>query len=105
VLDVETTNCATIQLTYRILKEKHMNLKAALTAATLALSLSSMTNAAVVDPTEPPATPAGGAPEAGITVAQGAGIAITIAVIAAIAGGGGNDSGTTTTTTSTTTTP
>jgi hypothetical protein len=101
---VQAANCATIQLTYRILKEKHMNLKAALIAATLALS--SMTNAAVVDPTEPPATPAGGAPEAGITVAQGAGIAITIAVIAAIVGGGGNDNGTTTsTTTSTTTTP
>jgi hypothetical protein len=78
-----------------------MNLKAALIAATLALT--SVANAAVVDPTEPPSTPAGGAPEAGITAAQGAGIAITIAVIAAIAGGGGGDNNTTTTTTTTTT--
>jgi hypothetical protein len=81
-----------------------MKLTAAILAATLAIS--AVSYAAVVDPAEPPATPAGGAPEAGITVAQGAGIAITIAVIAAIAGGGGNDNGTTTTTTtSTTTTP
>jgi hypothetical protein len=85
------------------LKEKHMNLKAALIAATLALS--SAANAAVVDPNEPATTPAGGSSEAGISVAQGVGAAVTIAVIIGLAGGGGDDSTTTTTTTTTTTGP
>jgi hypothetical protein len=73
---------------------------ALLVAATLALPA----QAAVVDPAEPPATPAGGAPEAGIGVAGAVGIAIGIGVIAAIASGGGDDGGGTTTTTTTTTT-
>ena len=71
-----------------------MKLTAALLAATLALS--SLSYAAVVDPAEPPATPAGGAPEAGIGVAGAVGIAIGIGVLVAIAGGGGD--GTTATT-------
>jgi Spy/CpxP family protein refolding chaperone len=72
-----------------------MKLTAAILAATLAIS--AVSYAAVVDPTEPPATPAGGAPEAGIGTATVVGAAITIAVIVAIAGGGGNDNTTTTT--------
>ena len=72
-----------------------MKLKAMLVAATLALS--SVANAAVVDPAEPPATPAGGSPEAGIGVAGAVGIAIAVGVLVAIAGGG-DDNGTTGTT-------
>lgn len=69
-----------------------MKLKAALVAALVGLSLAAA-NAAVVDPAEPPATPAGGAPEAGIGVAGAAGIAIGIGVIAAIASGGDDNGG------------
>jgi hypothetical protein len=73
-----------------------MKLKAALAAATLALS--SLAQAAVVDPAEPPATPAGGRPEAGIGVAGAVGIAVVVGVIIAVAAG--DDDNTTTTTTS-----
>jgi len=77
-----------------------MNLKAALLA--IALATSTVASAAVVDPAEPPATPAGGAPQAGIGVAGAVGIAIGVGVIVAIAAGGDDDSTTTTTTTTTT---
>ena len=63
-----------------------MNLKAALLAA--ALALPGITHAAAVDPAEPPATPAGGEPLAGITTTGVIGAVITVGVIAAIAGGG-----------------
>jgi hypothetical protein len=73
---------------FRPHKEQHMKLKAALVAAVLGVSMAA--NAAVVDPAEPPATPAGGNPEGGINTATAVGIAIGIGVIVAIAGGGGN---------------
>lgn len=79
-----------------------MKVRAALVAATLVLA--SVSNAAVVDPAEPPVTPAGGAPEAGIGVAGAVGIAVGIGVIAAIAAGNDDDNGTSATTTTTTTT-
>jgi len=66
-----------------------MKLRAALLAVTLALA--PISHGAVVDPAEPPATPAGGAPEAGIGVAGAVGIAIGIGIIAAIAGGDDGD--------------
>ena len=77
-----------------------MKLKAALLAAVLGVSMAA--NAAVVDPAEPPATPAGGNPAAGIGVAGGVGIAIAAAVVIAIATGGGDDATSTTGTTGTT---
>lgn len=57
-----------------------MKLRAALTAVALATSM--VASAAVVDPAEPPQTPAGGAPEAGLTAGTvvGAGIVIGLAV-------------------------
>jgi hypothetical protein len=73
-----------------VIKEKHMKLKAALLAATLALTAVAHAGE-LVDKSEPPATPAGGAPEAGIGVAGAVGIAIGVAVIAAIATGGDDD--------------
>lgn len=73
-----------------------MRLRTALVAALVGISMAAA-NAAVVDPNEPPATPAGGAPEAGIGVTGAVGIAIGIGVIIAIAAGGGSDSGTSTT--------
>ena len=70
--------------------------------AALAFATSMAASAAVVDPAEPPKTPAGGAPEAGIGVGGAVGIAIGVGVIIAIAAGDDGDDGTTTTTTTTT---
>jgi hypothetical protein len=66
-----------------VIKEIEMKLKAALLA--LMFAAAPIAHTAVVDPKEPPATPAGGAPEAGIGTAGAVGIAIGIGVIAAIA--------------------
>jgi hypothetical protein len=62
-----------------------MKLRTAVLAVLLATA-PVMAQGAVVDPAEPPATPAGGAPQAGIGVAGAVGIAVGIAVIVAIAG-------------------
>jgi hypothetical protein len=62
---------------------------AALIAASFALAASS--HAAVVDPAEPPATPAGGAPEAGLTAGAVVGGAILVGIIVAVAGGDDGD--------------
>ena len=59
-----------------------MKLKAALLAVTLALA--PISHGAMVDPAEPPKTPAGGAPETGLTGGYVAGIAIVAAVIIAM---------------------
>ena len=77
-----------------------MKLKAALLA--VMLGLAPVSHGAVVDPAEPPATPAGGAPQAGIGVAGAVGIAIAIGVLVAVAAGEDDDNTTTTTTTTTT---
>jgi len=77
-----------------------MKLKAALLAVMLAFA--SLSQAAVVDPKEPPTTPAGGKPEAGIGVAGAVGIAIAVGVIIAIATDD-DDNGTTATTATTAT--
>ena len=74
-----------------------MKLKAALLALTLALA-PLLSHGAIVDPKEPPATPAGGKPEAGIGVAGAIGIAIAIGVIIAIASDDDDDGVTTTAT-------
>ena len=67
-----------------------MKLKATLFAVLLALS--AVAQAADVSSTaEPPATPAGGSPFAGIGVAGAVGLAIGVAVIAAVATGGDDD--------------
>jgi hypothetical protein len=87
----------------RVLKEIYMKLKAALIA--LALAFSSAAPAAMVDPAEPPATPAGGKPETGITAGAVVGAAIVVAVVVAIANGDDDDATSTTTTTTTTTGP
>ena len=77
-----------------------MKLKAALLA--VMLGLAPVSQGAVVDPAEPPATPSGGKPDAGIGVAGAVGIAIAIGVLAAIIAGDDDDTTTTTTTTTTT---
>ena len=74
-----------------------MKLRAALAAVAFAVSMSA--SAAVVDKTEPPATPAGGRPEAGIGVAGAVGIAIGVGILIAVVGGDDDDDSTTTTTT------
>jgi len=79
-----------------------MKLKAALLAVMLAFA--SMSQAAVVDPKEPPTTPAGGRPEAGIGVAGAVGIAIAVGVIIAIASDDSDDAITATTATTATAT-
>lgn len=71
-----------------------MKLRAALTAAVLGISMAA--NAAqLVDPAEPPATPAGGNPAGPIDTATAVGVAVGLGVIIAVAAGGGNDNGTT----------
>jgi hypothetical protein len=77
-----------------------MKLKAALLA--VLLGLAPMSHGAVVDPAEPPATPAGGKPEAGIGVAGAVGIAIAVGVLVAVITADDDDTLTTTTTTTTT---
>lgn len=67
-----------------------MKLRTALLAVLLAVA-PVMTQGAVVDPAEPPVTPAGGAPEAGIGVVGAVGVAIGIGLIVAIAGGDDDD--------------
>ena len=57
---------------------------------TLALGAAPI-SAAVVDPNEPPATPAGGTPTAGITAGTVIGAAILVGALAALAGGDGDD--------------
>jgi hypothetical protein len=66
-----------------------MKLKAVLFA--VMIGLAPFAHTAVVDPAEPPATPAGGAPETGISAGAAVGIAVIIGVIVAIAAGGGGD--------------
>jgi len=66
-----------------------MKIRAAVLVLTLALS--SVASAAVVDPAEPPKTPAGGAPEAGLTTGQLVGGAILVGVIVAVAAGDDGD--------------
>lgn len=77
-----------------------MKLKAAFIAATLALSSAAYAGE-LVDKTEPPATPAGGRPEAGIGVAGGVGLGILAVTLIAIAGGGDDDGTATATATAT----
>ena len=76
-----------------------MKLKAALVAVTLAFA--PLSHGAMVDPAEPPKTPAGGAPQAGLTAAQIAGIAIGAIVLIAVVAGDDDDNGTTSTATAT----
>jgi hypothetical protein len=71
-----------------------MKVRAALVAALIGVSLAA--NAGTVDPNEPPRTPADGAPEAGLTGGQIAGIVITVGVLGALAAGGGGGGGGTT---------
>ena len=61
-----------------------MKLRTAILAVLLATA-PVMTQGAVVDPAEPPATPAGGKPEAGIGVAGALGIATLVIVAIALA--------------------
>jgi len=57
---------------------------------TLALGASPI-SASVLDPNEPPATPAGGTPTASITAGTVIGAAILVGALAALTGGGGAD--------------
>ena len=72
-----------------------MKLRAALTAIAFAASM--VASAAVVDPAEPPNTPAGGAPQAGLTVGQVVGAAIVVGIGVATVAGDDNDNNTGTT--------
>lgn len=67
-----------------------MKVQAAFAAIALATSVPAF--AAVPDPAEPPATPAGGTPIAGITAGTVIGVAILVGAVAALAGQTGDDS-------------
>ena len=67
-----------------------MKLRTALLAVALATA-PVMTQSATVDPAEPPVTPAGGSPQAGLTAGTVVGVAIGVGILVAIAAGDDDD--------------